>query len=218
MNGVPMIDSSKATANKAAREERKKAYLRALMERHVERFRAAESRDAVQLARDVHAAIEEVLERDRRRDAASGAIRCARGCSHCCHGPVEIWPHEAHLLVQAAREAGIEPDCARLERQSRATVDTWREQPAADTACVFLAADGACRVYASRPNACRKLLVTSEPDLCDAANNTLDRVERWWSWEAEILETAAQEVFGRDLMPRLLLGALTNGVSVIPQE
>src|SRR5262245_20061628 len=161
-----MIDESKAAANRAAREERKKAYLRATMDRYVERFRAAGQGDPIALARDVHAAIEEVLERDRRRDPASGDIRCGKGCSHCCSGPVEIWPHEAVLLVEAARAAGIELERLRLERQSRASVDTWREQPVADRACVFLGGDGACRVYASRPNACRKLLVTSDPRLC----------------------------------------------------
>src|SRR5262249_35285998 len=81
------------------------------------------------------------------------------------------------------------------------------------------AVDGACRVYASRPNACRKLLVTSEPELCDSRNNALDRVERWWSWEAEIMETAAQEVFGRALMPQLLLAELKQGETpVIPAK
>src|SRR5262245_56649160 len=152
-----MIDESKAAANRAARQERKKAYLRAMMDRYLERFRAAGQGDPSALVRNVHAAIEEVLERDRRRDPASGDIRCGRGCSHCCSGPVEIWPHEAPLLVEAAREAGIGLDKELLERQSHAAVDTWREQAVADRACVFLGEDGACRVYASRPNACRKL-------------------------------------------------------------
>ena len=148
---VNTIDEAKAAANKAAREERKKAHLRGIMERYTERFRAVETQDAPALAVKCTRTIEALLERDRQRDAASGGIRCGRGCSHCCHGPVEIWPHEAALLVAAAREAGVELDLARLERQRRATVDTWRQQPAADTACVFLGGDGACRVYASRP-------------------------------------------------------------------
>ena len=203
-----MIDEARRAANKAAREERKKAYLRAIMDRYTSELRAAGSRDARALVREVHAALDAVLERDRRRDAASGGIRCSKGCSHCCHGPVEVWPHEAALLVASARESGVELDRSRLERQSAATVDTWRQQPVLDTACVFLGNDGSCRIYESRPGACRKLLVTSEPERCDAGNNALDRVERWWSWEAEIMETAAQEVFGADLMPRLLLRVL----------
>ena len=205
-----MIDSLKAAANRAARDERKKAHLRAIMDRYTERFRAAVNPAGPALAREVHAAIEVVLKRDLERSSPSAAIQCRRGCSHCCHGPVEIWPHEAALLIEAAREAGVELDEARLERQSRETVATWRQQPAADTACVFLDDGGACRVYASRPNACRKLLVTSDPGLCDARKGAMDRVERWFSWESEILESAAQEVFGSGLMPRLLLAALRS--------
>jgi Fe-S-cluster containining protein len=112
--------------------------------------------------------------------------------------------------VKAARDAGIELDRARLERQGRQSIDTWRQQPGTDTACVFLGGDGACKVYASRPSACRKLLAVSDPALCDARNNSLDRVERWFSWESEMLETAALEVFGRGLMPRLLLAELKS--------
>jgi Fe-S-cluster containining protein len=75
---------------------------------------------------------------------------------------------------------------------------------------VFLDEKGACRVYESRPNACRKLLVVSEPALCDAEHHAADSVEQWFSWDAEMLETAAQEVYGRGLMPRLLLDALKS--------
>jgi Fe-S-cluster containining protein len=203
-----MADEPTTTANRKARDERKEAHLRAILDRYTQRFRAAGNEDAPSVAREVHGTIDDVLKRDREKDATSGAIQCRKGCSHCCHGPVEIWPQEAALLVKAAREAGIELDQARLERQGRQTIDTWRQQPRADTACVFLGGDGACRVYESRPNACRKLLVVSDPALCDAGNQSLDRVERWLSWESEVLETAALEVFGRGLMPGLLLAEL----------
>jgi Fe-S-cluster containining protein len=205
-----MIDSRKAAANRAAREERKRAHLRGIMDRYTDRFRSAASREGPALAREVHAEIDAVLERDRARNPASAGIQCRSGCSHCCHGPVEIWPHEAALLVEAAREAGVELDEARLERQARCTVETWRQQPAPDRACVFLDGGGTCRIYAARPNACRKLLVTSDPGLCDADKGAMDRIERCFSWESEILESAALEVFGRGLMPVLLLDALRS--------
>ena len=204
-----MADSLKAAANKKARDARKEAHLRGMMDRYAGQFRAAGTQDARSVARTVHIAIEDVLERDRKRSATSGHIKCRKGCHHCCHGPVEIWPQEAALLVEIAREAGMELDKARLERQSRYTIDTWLQQPAADTACVFLGEDGACRVYESRPNACRKLLVMTDPALCDAAKHPPDRVGRWFSWEAEVLESAALDVFGRALMPGSLLAALT---------
>ena len=207
---VRMSDSFRADANRAARDERKKAYLRAIMDRHAERFRAAAHQDPPTVAREAHVAIDEVLERDRKKSALSDDIQCRKGCAHCCRVPVEIWPHEAALLVEAARAAGLELDEARLERQSQHTLDTWQRQPAPDTACVFLGNDGACKVYASRPNACRKLLVLTDPHLCDASKHAPDSVERWFSWEAEILESAALEVFGAGLMPRLLLAELAK--------
>ena len=185
--------------------------MRGIADRYAERLRAAAGRDAPAVAAEAHGLMDGLLERDRGRDAASGDIRCRKGCSQCCHGPVEIWPQEAALLAHAARAAGIELDTARLERQNRQSIDSWRGQGGGDTACVFLGADGACRVYESRPNACRKLLVTSDPALCDAGNQSLERVERWYSWEAEMLETAALEVYGRGLMPRLLLAQLRQG-------
>jgi len=201
-------DPFKATANQQARDERKEAHQRTIFDRYTERFRAAGNQDARSVAREAHIAIDNVLERDRKKSATSGDIRCRKRCSHCCHGPVEIWPQEAALLVEIAREAGMELDKARLERQSQYTMDTWRQQPAADRACVFLGDDGACKVYESRPNACRKLLVVTDPALCDAAKHPPESVGRWFSWEAEILESAALEVFGAALMPRLLLAVL----------
>jgi len=206
-----MTDDAKAAANRKARDERKEAHLRAMRGRYTEQFRAAVNPDAPSVARKVHAAMDEVLERDRKKSADSGGIRCRKGCAHCCHGPVEIWPHEAALLVEFAREAGMELDKARLERQSQYTMDTWRQQPAADRACGFLGDDGACRVYEFRPNACRKLFVVTDPALCDADKHPPESVGRWFSWEAEILESAALEVFGAALMPRSLLAALNSG-------
>jgi hypothetical protein len=203
-----MTDSLKATANKAARNERKTAHLRAMMDRYTEQFRALGNRDVPAVAREVHGAMDDLLERDRQKDPSSGGIQCRRGCSHCCHTPVEIWPHEAALLVASVQESGVEMDRSRLERQSRFTTDTWRQQPAADRACVFLGDDGTCKVYEFRPNACRKLLVKTDPALCDAEKHPPDSVGRWFSWEAEILESAALETFGVGLLPRLLLDAL----------
>ena len=201
-----MTDAS--SDNRRAREERKQAHLRAILDRYSERFRAAAGGDPLSVAREAHAVIDELLQRDRKRDAASGEIRCRKGCDHCCHGAVEIWPHEAALLVEAARAGGVELDRARLERQAVHDIDDWQRQPDADRACVFLGGDGACRVYDSRPNACRKLLVTSDPALCDASRHPVGSTERWFSWEAELLECAALEAMGRALMPRALLRIL----------
>lgn len=203
-----MTDDDKVAANRQARNDRKEAYLRAIYDRYVEQFRATAGQEPATVAHAVHGAMDAVLERDRLKDASSSTIRCGKGCSHCCHEPVEIWPHEAALLVRVMRETGREPDRARLERQSGRTVETWRQQPVADRACGFLGADGACTVYESRPNVCRKLLVVTDPALCDASQRQPDSVGRWFSWEAELIESAALENFGATLMPKALLAAL----------
>jgi len=203
-----MADSAKAAANRKARDEKKAAHLRAMFDRYAEQFRATAGQSSSLVAREAHDAVDRVVERDRMRDANSAHIKCRKGCVHCCHEPVEIWPQEALLLIEAARKAGWDLDRARLERQSRYAVASWHEQPAPDTACVFLGDDGACKVYEFRPNACRKLLVMTDPGFCDATKHPPDKVGRWFSWEAEILESAALEIFGADLMPRSLLAAL----------
>jgi Fe-S-cluster containining protein len=203
-----MTDDVKAAANRKARDERKEARLRAIFDRYTEQFRAVANQHAPAVARGVHGAMDEVLERDRKKNADSGGIRCGKGCAYCCREPVEIWPHEAALLVEIARAAGVELDRARLERQGRYTIATWRQQPPAERACVFLGGDGACTVYEFRPNACRKLLVVTDPALCDGEKRPPDSVGRWFSWEAEMMESAALEVFGAALMPGALLTAL----------
>lgn len=204
-----MADDSKSAANREARKAKKEAYLRAIYDRYTAGFRASENQDALTIARNTHITMDEVLQHDRAKNPGSENIQCGKGCNHCCHEAVEIWPQEAALLAGIVRDTDMTLDMARLERQSQYTVDTWRQQPIADRACVFLGSDGACAVYESRPNACRKLLVVTDPALCDAEKNQPDSVGRWFSWEAELMESAALEVFGAGLMPRSLLTALS---------
>src|SRR5688572_17942322 len=106
--------AEKLAANRKAREERKTTYLRRIADRHAEAFRAAAGRNGASVAMEAHGAMDSVLQRDREKDPASGGIRCSKGCSHCCHGPVEIWPQEAALLIKAALDAGIDLDRPRL--------------------------------------------------------------------------------------------------------
>lgn len=203
-----MNDDKDAADKQAERAQKKAAWLRAVYERNLAQCRAADISDAPALARKAHVAMDTQLQQDSATLPEGKQIRCGKGCSHCCHGPVEIWPQEAALLAQFVRDAGLTPDLALLERQSRYSVETWREQVVADQACVFLGADGTCSVYASRPNTCRKLLVMSDPAFCDARQGRMDEVDRWFSWEAEMMEVAALEVFGMALLPRAVLQVL----------
>ncbi|MCW5575812.1 MAG: YkgJ family cysteine cluster protein [Burkholderiales bacterium] len=189
------------------RRGRQAAFLRGLYEGQLARLREARAEDPLELARRMHDEIDATVARDRRADARSAGIRCGSGCNHCCRGPVQVWPQQAALLADFLLREGLAPDLAKLGRQSRYTVDDWHEQPAADRACVFLRADGACEVYPVRPGACRKLLVTSEPQYCDAGRGEYERVERWFSWEAEMIEIAALETFGMEMLPVALLAA-----------
>ena len=202
------MDDERSAANKKAREEKKKALLQAMRDSHLGQFRNLESEPMQSVAACVHLTLDGVLERDRAKDRSSRGIQCAKGCDHCCRIPVEVFPHEAAMLVSAAEEAGIAVDLSRLERQSRYGTETWREQPPHDRACVFLGDNGACKVYAQRPNACRKLLVLTEAQFCDTEKHSGERVGRWISWEAEVLASAALELFGTRLMPDALLEAL----------
>ncbi len=203
-----MHEGDKEANNRAARNEKKEAWLRAIYDRHLGQFRAAADMTSIVIAGNTHHAMDALLEQDRAKGAGSENIKCGKGCNHCCHEAVEIWPQEAALLAETLRATNMALDHARLERQSHYTVDTWRQQPKADKACAFLGSDGACTVYESRPNACRKLLVVTDPVLCDAEQHKPDRVGRWFSWEAELMESAALEVFGAALMPGSLLAAI----------
>lgn len=203
-----MSDDERMVANRKARHDKKEAYLRAIYDRNIEQFRATAGQNPIVVANETHAAMDAVIRQDQLKDPASAGIRCGKGCSHCCHEPVAIWPHEAALLIEVMRKAGREFDRARLERQSRYTVETWRQQAVADKACGFLGKDGACTVYEFRPGVCRKLLVVTDPLLCDASQNQPDSVGRWFSWEAELMESAALETFGAGLMPMQLMQAL----------
>ena len=205
-----MAESGNDPRDRVAQRLRQMTYLRGLYEGHVTRFRAAVAEEPLALARAAHAEMEALLAEHGRQPGAE-SVRCQRGCCHCCSGPVEIRAQEAALLVEHLRVAGVKLDVARLERQSRYSVDTWREQPESDRACVFLDGDGACAVYEVRPNACRKLLVTSDPRHCDIRRGEHERIERRFCWEAEMMESAALEVFGLQLMPQALLAALREG-------
>lgn len=203
-----MSDDFDAAQSGAERRRKKEVWLRAVYERNLAQCRAADTSDAPALARKAHSAMDAQLQQDSAVLPEGRQISCGKGCSHCCHGPVEIWPQEAALLAQFVRDAGLKPDLALLERQSGYSVDTWREQAAADQLCVFLDANGTCSVYAARPNTCRKLLVMSDPACCDVRQGRTDQIDRWFSWEAEMMEVAALEVFGMVPLPRAVLQAL----------
>jgi Fe-S-cluster containining protein len=113
-------------------------------------------------ARRVHSLVDEEIE----RALPKMKVSCKQGCSNCCYLLVDVTPDEAVLLAERVR-AGVDVDRARLEEQAEARGhEGWRELEREKRACVFLAADGNCRVYDDRPLTCRKYFVTSPPVQC----------------------------------------------------
>ena len=95
---------------------------------------------------------DEVAERERRA--------CARGCDHCCHMPVTASVPEALLVRTYLRETWGADELRALTLGLRETLARQAamdddELARARERCALLADDGACRIYAVRPLACR---------------------------------------------------------------
>jgi Fe-S-cluster containining protein len=100
----------------------------------------------------------------------AAAVRCGRGCSHCCRMGVAITGDEARLLAERILAGSARADSGRLRAQRDwAAPADFIGRPLEEAACVFLGADGACTVHEDRPSACRALLVTSAPEHCRRA-------------------------------------------------
>lgn len=116
---------------------------------------------------------------DREMKAADAVpVSCRKGCAGCCSYEVEITGDEAALLRDAVI-AGVEIDLDRLGVQAaREPKDpVWQRFGDPDNRCVFLGADGACRVYESRPAICRKHLVTTPASACTTEGAALAPVQ-----------------------------------------
>ncbi len=81
-----------------------------------------------------HAEVDALAERLGR--AHAGRLQCRRGCSGCCVDDIRVFEIEARLIE--ARHPAV-----------------LQSAPHPEGACAFLDAEGACRVYESRPYVCR---------------------------------------------------------------
>lgn len=123
----------------------------------------------------------------------SGAtISCQKGCAACCRMMIPLAPPEAIVLktvVEALpapqkepllerfqstqrtlRESGLEEELHRLAFSEEQVTDKEleplnRAYYSLRMPCPFLENE-VCSIYEHRPSACRELLVTSPPDLC----------------------------------------------------
>jgi len=99
-------------------------------------------------------------------------VACRAGCSHCCHGPVDVQAHEVFFAAEhiqlnfpPAELAGvIERTAARHARVAGLGSD---ERDRVRQPCALLRDDGQCSIYQGRPEACR-VHHTSNATLCAA--------------------------------------------------
>jgi len=126
--------------------------------------------------------------------AAHIPVTCRRGCCGCCHYEVEVTQDEAAVLRHAV-ESGVAVDRDRLDRQAarERRSPEWLRLGALENRCVFLADDGACRIYEDRPAICRKHVVTTPAVACTTPGATVDPVTVLL---AEILLSAGLSIAG----------------------
>jgi Fe-S-cluster containining protein len=133
-------------------------------------------------------------------------ISCKAGCSFCCYQRVDISDDEATLLLAYAREIGYEIDYSKLERQSKAKDEKeYMKLRPRHRRCVFLNEENECGVYQHRPSACRKLVVISDPNLCDTVANKGAEVGRLVSLEAEVVTSSSLNVRESGSMAEMIL-------------
>ena len=204
--GFTLTDSMAGTMPRL--DEREHAVVVEMLVHYRQQFHSTRKVHGVSVAPVMHAAIDRVLVAEQTKDPKAADIQCDAGCSACCRQRVDIaWP-EAQLLGVRIKERGLAIDKARLTRQAARGTADWRELDHEDRACVFLDPDDCCSVYVDRPNACRKLFVVTDPELCDSDKHPGGKVSRWMSVEAEALASASLTVHRSGGMAELMLAVL----------
>lgn len=99
------------------------------------------------------------------------SVACRSGCDFCCRVPVDVQAHEVlyaadHMLTQFSAES-LEQAVGRLaEHRRRIAAFAPGERDTSREACALLV-DGACSIYAGRPQPCRAHH-TSDAAVCAA--------------------------------------------------
>lgn len=172
-----------------------------------------------------HARVDAMLEASIRGHAVK--IDCTRGCSYCCHMPVQAAPHEVFTLAAWLRRnfdaKRLDAVVAKLRRNAAATRTLGAEgRKRANLACALLGDDGACSAYAARPAQCRRFhstrVATCKASYDDPANDAVEApVHPAVAHNAAVVITLVQHAVraaGLDAEPRdlnlALLEALEN--------
>jgi Fe-S-cluster containining protein len=106
-----------------------------------------------------HRRVDEMVDATMRGHAVK--VDCARGCSFCCHMPVQATPHEAFTLAAWLRRHFDPSRLAAVIGTLKANVAKTRAlgtegRRHVNLACALLGDDGVCSAYEARPAQCRR--------------------------------------------------------------
>lgn len=116
--------------------------------------------------------------------AQGGRLHCGRGCAGCCTLTVNATLAEAAVVAEGLSDhqaTALRAHIPRLLAVAGSAADLksyLRRQRREVGPCPFLAADGACGIYAHRPLACRSLYATRPADYCATDFAALHPLER----------------------------------------
>ncbi len=194
---------------KQSSEKDKKTIVQMLDHYIGEYKRIKSSVDAASTAYNFHQHIESLIRQG--MDSPEGKqVKCKKGCSNCCHIPVDITRDEAILIHEYCQHEEIKINTDKLKRQSKYDLTNWFEQPKEDWPCVFLNLfTKSCTIYEYRPVSCRKLYALSEPEFCDI-NDPDKKVCRFVNAHVEIISSAMMNATPSGIMPEILLNHLSK--------
>lgn len=133
-------------------------------------------------------------------------VSCSKGCSFCCFQRVDISDDEATLILAYTKEIGFEIDYELLERQAEAKDEKeFNALRPRHRRCVFLNKEGECSIYEHRPSSCRKLVVISDPNLCDTVKNKGAEIGKLVDIEAEVITSSSLNIRESGSMAEMIL-------------
>lgn len=161
--------------------------------------------DSASLVHSFHVELDSEIERLKlKRPHLAKDVKCTQGCSYCCYFNVDISRDEAALIKMVIKEKKLNIDMSRLKHQAKAK--TWGKMKPKQKRCVFLNEIDLCMIYEHRPAACRKLLVISDPKLCNPKK--VQKVGRFIDWHVEVIASAILNGSKSGPLPEMLLEVL----------
>ncbi len=129
-------------------------------------------KSSLERARFVHNVVDEYNQKVFSHPILKELMPCKAGCTGCCHTQVSVTEDEAELLAHNISN-GVQIDYKILDTQANAgnEASAFFAIPYKERRCVFLDANGACKVYKDRPSVCRTNAVVGDAAQCDTSTN-----------------------------------------------